>query len=228
MSVKGDSEQLKTTSGIELQKLGVVPQTVFLRGPRSVSKHGSHSDLSTRSPVPGTPHSGQTFSMDHTAVAGAPFEDLRRRLAIINGSASSVNATSPREARSPTLPSFEHAVVPSSASSDVRSPVRPGSLTESIISITNPSTSRPMRIGSADGQKAAPAVGSSRQTGLLEAHAYARSEASPVRSGRTSPLSPALTIRPQEKPRPPSLTPVSTFGEPLHWDVHVLSLTRLS
>lgn len=213
VSAEGD-EQLKTTNGIELQKLGVVPQTVFLRGPRSVSKHGSHSDLSARSPVPGTPRSGPTFSMDHTA-AGAPFEDLRRRLAIINGSATSVNATSPREARSPTLPSFEHAILPSSASGDVRSPARPGSPTESIVSITNPSTSRPMRIGSVDGQKAAPAIGSSRAnaTGLLEAHAYARSEASPERSGRTSPLSAALTIRPQEKLRPLSLTPISTFSE---------------
>ncbi|KAI0729483.1 hypothetical protein C8Q72DRAFT_307334 [Fomitopsis betulina] len=212
VSAEGD-EQLKTTNGIELQKLGVVPQTVFLRGPRSVSKHGSHSDLSARSPVPGTPRSGPTFSMDHTA-AGAPFEDLRRRLAIINGSATSVNATSPREARSPTLPSFEHAILPSSASGDVRSPARPGSPTESIVSITNPSTSRPMRIGSVDGQKAAPAIGSSRAnaTGLLEAHAYARSEASPERSGRTSPLSAALTIRPQEKLRPLSLTPISTFN----------------
>ncbi|TFY67174.1 hypothetical protein EVJ58_g1791 [Rhodofomes roseus] len=217
VSAEGDAEQLKTTVGVELQKLGVVPQTVFLRGPRSVSKHRSYSELSAKSPILGTPRSGRTFSMDHTAAAaaGAPFEDLRRRLAIINGSATSVNATSPREARSPTMPSLEHAILPSSASSDMpRSPVRPGSPTESIISITNPSASRPMRIGSVDGQKAAPAIGSSRAnaTGLLDAHAYARSEASPERSGRTSPLSPALTIRPQnDKLRPPSLTPISTY-----------------
>ncbi|KZT63489.1 WD40 repeat-like protein [Daedalea quercina L-15889] len=213
VSVEGDAEQLKAIVSIELQKLGVVPQTVFLRGPRSVSKHGSYSDLHVRSPVPGTPRSGRTFSMDHTAAAVAPFEDLRRRLAIINGSATSVNATSPREARSPTMPSLDHAIIPSSASSDVpRSPVRPGSPTESIISITNPSASRPMRIGSIDGQKAAPAVGSSRAnaTGLLDAHAYARSDASPERSGRMSPLSPVPTIRPQDKLRPPSLTPITT------------------
>ncbi|KAH9916914.1 uncharacterized protein B0H18DRAFT_1036508 [Fomitopsis serialis] len=215
VSDEGDAEQLKTIVGIELQKLGVVPQTVFLRGPRSVSKHGSYSDLHARSPVLGTPRSGRTFSMDYTATAaGAPFEDLRRRLAIINGSATSVNATSPREARSPTMPSLDHAILPSSASGDVpRSPARPGSPTESIISITNPSASRPMRIGSIDGQKAAPAIGSSRAnaTGLLDAHAYARSDASPERSGRTSPLSSALTIRPQDKLRPPSLTPISTY-----------------
>ncbi|KZT00186.1 ARM repeat-containing protein [Laetiporus sulphureus 93-53] len=206
-----ESENLRTTSGIELQKLGVVPQTVFLKARRSVSARRSQSDLSQGSPMPGTPRSGRTFSMDHGITSGAPFEDLRRRLAIINGSASSLTIQSSRDSRSPVLSQGDP---PSSAPIDVPNAFpRSGSPTESIVSMTNPSASRPMRIGSIDGQKAAPAVGSSRAnaTGLLDVHAYAHSDASEERSGRTSPHSPAGTIRAQERIRPPSLAPISTY-----------------
>ncbi|KAI0922943.1 hypothetical protein AcV5_009802 [Taiwanofungus camphoratus] len=212
IAVEADAEILKATSGIELQKLGVVPQTVFLKAPRNISTRRSHSDLSAKSPVFGTPRSGRTFSMDHTS-GGAPFEDLRRRLAIINGSASSLNLQSPRDPRSLALLP-PNAAPPTSGSSDLsQADNRPGSPTESVISTTNSSTFRPMRVGSTDGQKAAPAVGSSmaNATGLLDAHTHMRSDPSPERSGRSSPISPAATIRAHERFRAPSLHPVSSY-----------------
>ncbi|EED79789.1 predicted protein [Postia placenta Mad-698-R] len=211
ISAEMETNSLKSTTAIELQKLGVVPQTVFLKASRSMSTRRSHSDLSVRSPGIGTPRSGRTFSIDHTT--GAPFEDLRRRLAIINGSTTSLTVQGARELRSPTAPFPDPANFPPSSIVDVVGAVpRPGSPTESIVSITNPSASRPMRIGSVDGQKAAPAIGSSRTnaTGLLDAHSHSRSD-SPEPSGRTSPYSPAGTVRAQQRFRPPSLAPISTY-----------------
>ncbi|KZS99582.1 ARM repeat-containing protein [Laetiporus sulphureus 93-53] len=46
VSTDVESENLKTASGIELQKLGVVPQTVLLEGRRSISARRSQPDLS--------------------------------------------------------------------------------------------------------------------------------------------------------------------------------------
>ena len=75
------------TSTIELQKLGVVPQTVFLRTPESdgrPSRHRLNSEFTIRSP--GTPRTHRTLSIDYGPTsAGAPFEDLRRRLALTGG-----------------------------------------------------------------------------------------------------------------------------------------------
>ncbi|PCH37519.1 hypothetical protein WOLCODRAFT_140908 [Wolfiporia cocos MD-104 SS10] len=205
VNIEADSGSLKSMGGVELQKLGVVPQTVFLKTARMASTRGSHTDLSIRSPALASPRSGRTFSMDYGAGGGAPFEDLRRRLAIINGSATSLT----RDARSPVIPSPDP---PHPGPASVSAPVpRPASPTESIVSITNPS--KPMRIGSIDGQKAAPAIGSSRANaiGLLDSHAYARSDASPERSGRSTPNSPAGTVRAHERARPPSLAPISSY-----------------
>jgi phosphoinositide-3-kinase regulatory subunit 4 len=76
-------------------------------------------------------------------------------------------------------------VLPSSfrLSAAVPSPLqdRPGNPTESIISTTNSVYLGPasrLQVGSTDGQKAAPAVGSSKTNavGLLEAHFKIRSE----------------------------------------------------
>ncbi|KAF9023922.1 ARM repeat-containing protein [Hymenopellis radicata] len=136
---------------------------------------------------------------------GAPFEDLRRRLATINGSASSLSlAQSPREPRATLSP-----LIPPSSSSttSMAGPMamtpttgdRPGSPTESVISTTNSSNFRPpsrLHVGM-DGQKAAPAVGSFKTNvaGLLDSHTKMRSDGSPERSGRSSPISMSATIR---------------------------------
>lgn len=229
-----DPKNLTHKRTIELQKLGVVPQTVFLKASADNTARPSRlhtgrrttSDLS-RTPVLGTPRSNRTVSMDHTAgSSGAPFEDLRRRLAMINGSATSLShAPSVRDARSPTLP-VPDSLTPSSPNtviSDVPVSIpmeRPTSPTESLASVSNtsfPTALHKLHIGSIDGQKAAPAVGSSRAnaTGLLEAHAKVR-DGSPERSGHSSPISISGTVRGIERPRLPSLVPISSYGEFCH------------
>ncbi|OBZ66825.1 putative serine/threonine-protein kinase VPS15 [Grifola frondosa] len=221
VSVEVETESLKTTGGIELQKLGAVPQTVFLKAPeadprsRAVSGRPSNSELSVRSPGIGTPRTSRTFSIDH-GVGGAPFEDLRRRLAIINGSATSVTAPGARDVRSPLPPPIDTAALPPATSTDLPQTFdRPGSPSESVISTTNSSAFHAVHrfhIGG-DGQKAAPAVGSSKAsaTGLLDAHPIVRTEVSPDPSGRSSPVSVAGTVRGQERLRVPSIAPISSY-----------------
>lgn len=139
MSVEVDTDNLRTTGPIELQKLGVVPQTVFLRA--SGSDTGSRmSRLSHRSPQdlarsPGTPRSGRTLSMDYGTAGGAPFEDLRRRLAIINGSGTSLAQGSGRDVRSPTTSTFATMPTLPPTTSDLPPAIdRPASPNESVVS----------------------------------------------------------------------------------------------
>lgn len=220
VSIEVESDALKVTTTIELQKLGVVPQTVFLRTPDSdgrpsrISAHRLNSDLRS----PGTPRTHRTLSIDHGPIsAGAPFEDLRRRLALINNSANSLAVPGSREPRSPVPHplSVDTGLPPLHVQPDLPQLERPSSPAESTVSTTNSSALRAMhRFPIGDGQKAAPAVGSSKAsaTGLLEAHAQILSEGSQSPSGRTSPVSVAGTIRGQERPRLPSIVPISSYG----------------
>ena len=218
-------------TGIELQKLGIVPQTVFLRhrsdGPRSrlSSRRMSALGYPGKSPTPGTPRSHRTPSVDIGPSGGAPFEDLRRRLATINGSANSLiipqtNAV-PRDPRvTPSVPSQLNKV-PIVSPEVAALQQRPGSPTESVLSTSGSAvlrtTARGIHMGSFD-QKAAPAVGSSKTnaTGLLEPASKMRSEGSPERSGRSSPTSTSGggTLRgfPPPRPRAHSLLPISSYG----------------
>lgn len=218
-------QNLKVVGDIELQKLGVVPQTVFLKArvsdfpARSSRLHSSRRgtfDSSGRTPILSPTWANRISSADHSTT-GAPFEDLRRRLANINGSVSSVGLghPSPRSNFSPIVPSLPS---PNNVSGLPTVPGRPGSPTESILSTANSQTFRPtsrLQIGSTDGQKAAPAIGSSRAnaTGLLDAHSHIRSEDSPDRSGRSSPVSMSTTLRGVQRQRFPSLLPISTYGK---------------
>lgn len=217
---------------MELQKLKVVPQTVFLktrsnsdsRSPRAGLLLRGTSEATIQRPLLGSPRSSRPGSVDH-GVSGAPFEDLRRRLATINnGSTSSLTPTKARD-RPTSLASTPITAIRSPPANDMldspdvaASIERPGSPAESVVSTANSSAFRTMRglhIGS-EVQKAAPAVGSSRTnaTGLLEAAARMRSDGSPERSGRTSPRSVAGTVRGQARLRVTSLTPISTYGKP--------------
>ena len=215
-----------------MQKLGIVPQTVFLRhrgsdGPRTQqgSRRASGLGYTGKSPAPGTPRSHRTLSVDIGPSSGAPFEDLRRRLATINGSANSLvmppTTTIPREARpAPSVPSQLNKLPIMSPEVAILQQ-RPGSPTESVLSMTGSAvvrtTARGLHIGSFD-QKVAPAVGSSKAnaTGLLEAASKMRSEGSPERSGRSSPtsVSGGGTLRgvPPPRPRALSLLPISSYG----------------
>lgn len=210
-----------------------MPQTIFLRTPlgdsaprssRLVSIQRTNTDFSLRSPVLSTPRSNRTQSIDPGAgIAPAPFEDLRRRLAMINNSGTSLPISpSTREPRSPILPVPElmsQLALPEATVSDVPHMMdRPSSPSESLLSVANSSTFRGatqfLHVGT-DGPKAAPAVGSSKAnaTGVLDAHAKPRSEDGPEISGRSSPMSVAGTIRGSERPRVASLVPISTYGK---------------
>ena len=218
------SKSLKITgTDIELQKLGVVPQTVFLKAKNldiatrrtSVTSLSSRRSSSARTPV----LSPSRFNrMSVGDAAGAPFEDLRRRLATINGSTSSLSVRN-------TSRDVRHALSPASASSASPAampspsiPERPPSPTESIVSTTSVSLrpSSRLHVGSTDGQKAAPAVGSSKAsaTGHLEAHYKILSEGSNEDSGRSSPTSMSQTFRGPRVPRGPSSLAISTYGKP--------------
>ncbi|KAL0574075.1 Serine/threonine-protein kinase [Marasmius crinis-equi] len=216
-SLDPDTEKyLKVTGDIELPKLGVVPQTVFLKpnapedGIRTSRSSRKSVESLARSPI--LSPSVHRISSDGTP-SNAPFEDLRRRLATINGSASSLSI--PQTPRAPTSPL---AMPPSGVTSTPLSPSttdRPGSPTESVLSTTNSTSFRPlsrMQMGSLDSQKAAPAVGSFKTNalGLLDSHPHIRSEASPERSERSSSLSMSQTVRPTPQ-RPPSLAPISSY-----------------
>ncbi|CAA7269893.1 unnamed protein product [Cyclocybe aegerita] len=219
---------LKVIGDIELQKLGVVPQTVFLKARNSdigstrrsiVPSSSSRKSTTSSSRIPIlSPSRMYRISSGDYSTTGAPFEDLRRRLATINGSASSLSvANTPRDTRQALTP-----VASSSTTSlsNAVSPVisdRPSSPTESIVSTTNSVSFRPLsrlQVGSTDGQKAAPAIGSSKANaiGLLDAHYKLRSESSPDESGRSSPMSMSTTLRgPRVVPRNPSSLAISSY-----------------
>ncbi|KAJ7253059.1 hypothetical protein B0H12DRAFT_1117273 [Mycena haematopus] len=210
-------KNLKSIGDIELPKLGVTPQTVFLKSRASDFK-ASRSSRPRRSSALATPllSPGLPGRMgdDHS---GAPFEDLRRRLATINGSSSSVHLshTPPREPRSALSPIAPTLSLPpvGGISSPIERPVSP---TDSVVSTANSTTFRPlsrMQFGGADGQKAAPAIGSSKTNavGHLDARSKLRSDGSPERSGRSSPMSMSTTIRGPLRHRVPSLLPISTY-----------------
>ena len=225
---------------VELQKLGVVPRTVFLKSrnafdhtPRSSrlttysSRRSSGTDY-LRPPMSAPIRIPRASSVDQASIS-TPFEDLRRRLATINGSGSSLGAQHiPKNPASPTsgIPSPSP---PATASNNkpasppaASAPERPSSPTESIVSTTNSASLKPlsrMPIGSSfEGQKAAPAVGSSKMNvaGVLEAHSKLRLEGvgSADISGRSSPLSVQGTVRGSRVPL--SINPISTYGSSCH------------
>ncbi len=219
-----ESNVLKTTTHVELQKLKVVPQTVFLktrtndltsRTPRSLLTPRYYTLEHSRSPRTDASRLSRPSSIDY-GLSGAPFEDLRRRLTAINGSGvslpsspphrpSSMSVSSPSQATGPTLDDLPEV-------SD-----RPGSPTDSVLSGPNPPFNRAMHrlhVGSSDGQKAAPAIGSSKANaiGHLEATSKMLHEGSSEHSGRTSPVSAAGTVLGQNWRRPASVAPISTYG----------------
>ncbi|EAU84150.2 other/VPS15 protein kinase [Coprinopsis cinerea okayama7 len=216
-------KNLKVTGDLELQKLGVVPQTVFLKQRQDSGSRmtipSSRRSISSRTSAM-SPRFPRPPSIDHGSVGtGAPFEDLRRRLASINNSVSSLSPNQPKDARSVSSPLAPSSSSISVASATAPSPVaaererdRPPSPTESVVSNANSVSLRPasrLQVGSVEGSKAAPAVGSSKTvaTGLLDAHSHI---GSPDPSGRSSPLSMSATLR-QHRPRVPSLLPISTY-----------------
>lgn len=227
LSLEPEAEKnIRTTGDVELQKLAVVPQTVFLksrasdstlRSSRVISSRRSTNETFSRTSVGDISRMSRASSID-IGPGGAPFEDLRRRLATINASASSLSLGQQARDHRPTIPLQQSSSNLGGAIGPPSTSDRPGSPTDSVVSTTNSSSLRPqhrLHVGSTDGQKAAPAVGSSKTnaTGLLEAPSKIRSDGSPERSGRSSPQSVTGTIRGAQKHRVPPLLPISTYGE---------------
>ena len=136
-------------------------------------------------------------SIGESSSIGAPFKDLRRRPATINGSTSSVSVASQdlRSALSPITNPSPTSLLPTSTPLISE---RSGSPTESTVSTANSVSFRPssrLYVGSTDGQKPASAVGSSKMNaiGLLEAHSKMRHDGSPDESGSSSPMSMSTT-----------------------------------
>ena len=184
--------------------------------PRSSRLVSRRSEPSSRTPTLGTPRTSRAPSVDH-GPGGAPFEDLRRRLATINASATSLSLGSTARDHRPSVFQIQSPSSPAVGLGLPSTVDRPGSPTDSVVSNTNSSSLRPhhrLHVGSTDGQKAAAAVGSSKTnaTGLLEAPSKIRSDGSPERSGRSSPLSMAGTIRGPHLHRVQSSLPISTYG----------------
>lgn len=216
MNLAPEAEKsLKTVGDVELPKLGVVPQTVFLKARSSDSmlrtpRKASH-ELLGRGAATGLPRVQRLQSSDSNG-SGAPFEDLRRRLATINGSTSSLHLPQPvRDVRAVSSPVAGTFNTPPSTLIEAR----PGSPTESIVSAANSSTFRPLsrlQMSGVDTQKAAPAIGSSKTnvTGFLDSHTKLRSEGSSEQSGRSSPTSMSNTIRATH--RHPTSLPISSYG----------------
>ncbi|KAI9511419.1 ARM repeat-containing protein, partial [Russula earlei] len=220
--VDEDSDILKTTAHVELQKLKVVPQTVFLktrttdlasRIPRSLPTPRHTTLEHPRSPR--TDASRPSRPSSHDYVFSTPFEDLRRRLTTINSSGVSLHSSLPHR---PSSMSVSSPSQPTDPTLDDLPEVsdRPGSPTDSVLSRLNPPLSRAMQrlhVGIGDGQKAAPAIGSSKTNaiGHLEATSTMLHERSPEHSGRTSPVSAVGTILGQNWRQPTSLTPISTY-----------------
>ena len=218
---------LKTTAHVELQKLKVVPQTVFLktrtaeltsRTPRVLPTPRYHAPFEhPRSPRTDTSRLSRPCSIEYSS-SGAPFEDLRRRLTAINGSGVSLPSSVPHRASSMSVSSPSQPIGPTLDDLPEVSD-RPGSPTDSALSTPNPPLNRAMHrlhvgVGSGDGQKAAPAFGSSKANaiGHLEVTSTMLHEGTPEHSGRTSPVSTTGTVLGQHWRRPTSLAPISTYG----------------
>lgn len=179
-----DSDSLQTTGPVELQKLGVVLNTIFL-GSQSRT---AEVDFGRRFSTTDRHVISRVSSFDQGP--GAPFEDLRRRLATINGSSSSLNSAMPKGRTSLGIPLAPASPMPKETTNTVD--LRPGSPTESIVSTTNSVSFKPRFSlgGVIEGQKAAPAVGSVRANamGVLEAPGRLHSDSTSDRPGWTSPL----------------------------------------
>ena len=216
---------VQTTNSVELQKLGVVPQTVFV-GPRPSSEPSSRISSHRRYNMEGNSRSAMVYGSPRMSRAGSTeqinhLDDLRRRLAVINGSSSSLTHQADRGRRSSASPSR-----PSAATSPVRqdpptgAEIRPPSPTDSAVSsAVDGSSLLPrvlLQVGSIDNQKAPAAVGSIRTNaiGLLEAPIVSRfGDDDLITSGRTSPISHAGTLRAEQRSSMQSARPYSiTFG----------------
>ncbi|KAI6038614.1 hypothetical protein EDC04DRAFT_2896147 [Pisolithus marmoratus] len=217
-----EHEQIMHSAGVvKLQKLSVVPRTIFLKSRMTGSENVRSQLTSRRSTDLLARLSSPRTSLSGNDSGPAAYEELRKKLSGINQSTVSLNlaaGTRDKNFVSPSTAAPSTNPQPTSLAPPNPSPGhdRPSSPTDSVVSTTNSLTLRsPVRlqIGSTDGQKAAPAVGSSNTNaiGIFEAPRM-RTEASPQVSGRTTPVSAVGVSRQGHRRRASSLNPMSTYG----------------
>ncbi|KAH7106720.1 ARM repeat-containing protein [Auriculariales sp. MPI-PUGE-AT-0066] len=197
-----ESESAELTHGntVLLQKLNIVPQTLFLR-PRPAERISARSDVGRAFSDAGrrTPMSRLSRAGSVDQPVGQLTEDLRRRLTQ-QSSALSISTNRARMEGPPAI---------ASPLSDVHS-IRPPSPSDSVTSHDATNLLRNYRHGSTESRKAAPAVASVRTIaiGVMESSAKLRSVDEDSASGRTSPASNAGTVRGDHRGRIPHMQPV--------------------
>lgn len=208
---------------MELQKLGVTPQTVFLGGTNASRSLRVEQSSRRGTPAPGTaPSLNRLTSYEPPSRDGTVVVDLRRRLAQMEDSTASLHAPNlhpTMRSRRDSLSSVASAMqsptpTDTSSSHALHSPfdLMPGSPSESAMSTG---------IDALRGKftRAAPAVVGSVHaniSGVLEAPKLHSAIDEIATSGRTSPMSMAGTIRVPSRrvtSRTGSTQPVTAYGE---------------
>jgi len=159
--VDSESDALQTIGPVELQKIGVVPNTIFLGSRQTRTADLTHG--TRKISVSGGRVLSHASSFDR-GTSGVPLEDLKRRLATINGSNTSLGS-----GRGRTVSAAAAVQRPLAIEQDLPNTVdfRPGSPTESVVSTVNSSIKPRFSVGSIESQKAAPAVGSVRANAIV-------------------------------------------------------------
>ena len=181
-----EPDGLTTIASISLQKLGIIPNTVFPGTQASQPRR----TITLRTNTSGEPSSTPRAQEKSKEVPS--LEDLRSKLATIGGSSTSLNSNFSQHERRDSLN-----VIPT------RSPTFDRSPPESVTSGDLGSHRRRQRLQLSTDCKAPPSVGSIRTNavGLVEAPAALRVVREDMgTSGRTSPVSQAGTLRGERKP----------------------------
>ncbi|KAG8960407.1 Serine/threonine-protein kinase [Tulasnella sp. 419] len=201
----------------ELQKLGVTPHTVFfgVKDNRTIrpdiTRRPTRDSTGRRISITGTPRSSRLNSIDPSGREGLAIEDLRRRVAMMDGSTTSLTVPSStagsnkdvisRRESHTSLQSMLNSPATTDVSSMPANPLLPPSHEVDPSSPSESVMSGGINVLRRKYQKAAPAtVGSinANVAGVLEAPKPRAMEDEVVAaSGRTSPVSMAGTIRGQ-------------------------------
>ncbi|KAG9040843.1 Serine/threonine-protein kinase [Tulasnella sp. UAMH 9824] len=205
---------------VELGKLNIMPQTVFLG---STESKGTRPDRLRTPVVGGTPRMSRLNSLDPSTGEGVVVEDLRRRLNRMDGSTASLTSISVSSgARAPGT----RRTSMTSVSSALPSPLpkisatphpppspfdgTPASPSESVMSTGIDVLRRKHQ------RTATAVVGSvnANIAGVLETPKMRTAEEEALTSGRTSPASMAGTVRGHHRPasRISSARPTTTYG----------------
>jgi phosphoinositide-3-kinase regulatory subunit 4 len=186
-------------ASISLQKLGVIPNTVF---PGTQTSHRSIALRASAIAEPMSHLEPLTPRAHEKSKDAASLEDLRSKLSTIGGSSTSLNTTLSQQERRNSLNTIT-----------ARSPTLDRSPPESVTSGDPGSHKRRQRLQLSTDSKAPPSVGSVRTNavGLLEAASALRAVHEDTgTSGRSSPISQVGTLRTERKP--PIFRAISSAG----------------